>query len=135
MLADVAEMLRSALPAINWEAETESHLSALLSRGTFVCDGICESIEISLIFMFTTPSVCSRAMARIETFLAPTAYEDAGSVMSKAPLMLTGLLCRMILPLLSSGSCLHDRSAWVKHTSKTYMMMASLTSSFSEASD
>ena len=129
MLADEAEMLRSALPAINWQAEAESHLSALLSRGTMVFDGIVEPLKLSLMFTFACLSVSRSTNAPIERFLTPAAYEDSGVVLSMAPLMLTGLLCRMLLPLLSSGSCLHDRSAWVKHMSKTYMMTASLTSS------
>ena len=114
MLADVAEMLGPALPAIHWEADAESHLPAPLSRRTMVSDGIGEPLKLSLMFTFACLSVSRSTNAPIETFLAPTAYEDAGSVMSKAPLMLTGLLCRMLLPLRSSGRCLHDRSAWVK---------------------
>ena len=134
MLADVSEMLRSALPAIHWEAEAESHLSALLSRRTMVSDGIGEPLKLSLIFTLAFLSVSRSTNAPIERFLAPAAYEDSGVVMSMAPLMLTGLLRRMLLSLLSSGSCLHGRSAWVKHMSKSYMMMASLSSSSSEAS-
>ena len=135
VLAVVAEMLRPALPGIHWEAEDESHLSALLSRGTMVFDGIGEPLKLSLMFTFACLSVSRSTNAPIERFLAPAAYEDSGVVMSMAPLMLTGLLRRMLLSLLSSGSCLHDRSAWVKHMSKSYIMMASLTSSSSEASD
>ena len=133
MLADVAEMLGPALPAIHWEADAESHLPAPLSRRTMVSDGIGEPLKLSLIFTLAFLSVSRSTNAPIERFLAPAAYEDSGVVMSMAPLMLKGLLCWMLLPLLSSGSCLHDRSAWVKHTSNTYMVVASLTSSSSSS--
>ena len=112
MLAVVSEMLRSALPAIHWEAEAESHLSALLSRRTMVSDGIGEPLKLSLMFTFACLSVSRSTNAPIERFLAPAAYEDAGSVMSMAPLMLTGLLGRVPPPLLSSRSLMRTRSAW-----------------------
>ena len=78
MLADVSEMLRSALQAINWEAEGESHLSALLGRGTFVSNGISEPLKIFLISVFTSHPVPFRCKAPIEGFLAPAANEDSG---------------------------------------------------------
>ena len=40
VLADVTEMPRSALLAINWEAQLHSHLPALLSRGASVSERI-----------------------------------------------------------------------------------------------
>ena len=102
MLADVAEMLRSALPAINWQAKAESHLSALLCRGTVVSDGIGEPLKISLIAALTSHSVPFCAKAPLERFLASAAHEDSGVDMSMTPLLITRLLSRMSLPLLSS---------------------------------
>jgi hypothetical protein len=112
VLADMAEMLRSTMPAINWEAETYSHLSALLSRGTFVCDGIGEPLKLSLEVAFTNLSVTSRAMMPIKCFHAPTTYENSGLDMCMPPLMLTRPLGRISLLLPSSGSLWYVWSAW-----------------------
>ena len=112
MLADVAEMLGPALPAIHWESDAESHLPAPLSRRTMVSDGIGEPLKLSLIFTLAFLSVSRSTNAPIERFLAPAAHEDAGGVMSMAPLMFKGLLGRVPPPLLSSRSLMRTRSAW-----------------------
>ena len=95
-------MLRSPLPAVHLEAQEDSLGSVLLSQGAFVFEGMGEPLELSLEAAFTSPPMTSRAMARLEDSLAPAAYEDSG-VLSIAPLMLTGLLSRVPLPLPASG--------------------------------
>ena len=112
VLADVAQMLRSALPAIHWEAEGESHLSALLGRGTLVSEGPGKPIELSLEAAFTGRPVTFCEMARHEGFLAPAAHEDAGVCIGVAPLLVNGLLGRVPPPLLSSLPLMCVRSAW-----------------------
>ena len=77
MLADVTAMCRSALSAVNWEAQADSLLSALLSRGTSVSEGHGESFKIFLISVLTSTSMTSRAIAPFEESLAPAAYEDS----------------------------------------------------------
>ena len=77
VLADVPEMPRSALLAINWEAQLHSRLPALLSRGASVSERICEPLELSLMLALTYLSVCSRITSPLKTFLAPTAHEEA----------------------------------------------------------
>ena len=77
VLADVAEMLGSALPTIDWEAQENASLSALLSRGTFIFEGIGKPLQLSLILSFAYLSVSCRAMLLIEGFLAAAAHEDA----------------------------------------------------------
>ena len=104
VLADVAEMRRPALPAIHWEAEAESHLSALLGRGTSVSEVPVESIKLLLEAALTIPPMYFRVKAVYESFLAPAAHEDAGLGISMAPLLVNGLLGRMSLPLPSSIS-------------------------------
>jgi hypothetical protein len=61
-----------------------------------------EPLELSLEAAFTSPPMTSRSMARLEDSLAPAAHEDS-RVESMAPLMLTGLLSRVPLPLPASG--------------------------------
>ena len=46
MLAEVAEMPRSALLPIDWEAQEDPLLSALLSRGASVSEGPGEPLEL-----------------------------------------------------------------------------------------
>ena len=104
-------MLRSALPAIHLEAVGLSILSALLSRGTMVFDGIVEPFKISLIAAFTPLPVDSRAMTRLECSLAPAAHEDAGVEGGMASLVLAGLLGRVLLPPPSSLSAWYVWSA------------------------
>ena len=101
MLADVTAMHRSALPAIDWEAQADSHLSALLGRGTFVSEGPCETFELLFMFALADLPVTSCSMARLEEILAPAAHEDTG-VEIVAQLMLTRLLGRVSLPLPAS---------------------------------
>ena len=112
VLADVAEMLRPALPAIHWEAVGKSILPALLSRRAMISDGIGEPLKLSLIFTLACHPVTLSTNAPMEGFLAPAAHEDAGGVISMAPLMFTGLLGRVPPPLLSSRSLMRARSAW-----------------------
>ena len=101
MLADVTEMPRPALLAINWEAQLHSHLPALLSRGASVSERICEPLELSLVLAFTSLPMNSRLMARVEPKLASPAHEDTGVELSMAPLVLARLLSRVPLPLSS----------------------------------
>jgi hypothetical protein len=77
VLADVPEMPRSALLAINWEAQLHSRLPALLSGGASVFKRICEPLELSLMLALAYLSVCSRITSPLKTFLAPTAHEEA----------------------------------------------------------
>ena len=95
-------MTGSPLPAVHLEAQEDSCLPALLSRGAFVFEDMGEPLELSLEAAFTNPPMASRAKARLEDSLAPAAHEDSG-VESMAPLMLTGLLSRVPLPLPASG--------------------------------
>ena len=101
MLADMAYMPRSALPAIDLDAKEDASLSALLSRGTFIFEGIGKPLQLSLILAFAYLSVSCRAMTLIEGFLAAAAHEDARVIPSMAPLVLPRLLSRMSLPLLT----------------------------------
>ena len=112
MLADVVEMPGPPLPAVHLEAQEDSLGSVLLSQGASVFEGNGEPLQLSLILALADHSVSLRAMPIIEACLAAAAHEDAGVILSKAPLMLARLLGRMSLPLLSSGILLL-RSAWV----------------------
>jgi hypothetical protein len=103
VLADVAEMPRSALLPIDGEAQADSHLPALLSRGAFVFEGIGEPLELSLILAFADLSVSRRAMPPVEGLLAAAAHEDSGVILSMAPLVLARLLGRVPLASLSRG--------------------------------
>ena len=133
MLADVAEMPRSALLAINWEASEISLPSVFLSKGTFFCEGLVEPVKVSLILALAYLSVYSRSIARFKTSLAPAANEDAArrmmaGVEAIVPLLINRLLCRMSLPPLSSCRCLHDRSTLIMMNREAYMMMPSSSS-------
>ena len=101
VLADVAEMPGSALPAEHWQAHADAHLSALLSWGTFDRDGPGEALELLLVLALANLSVTSRSMALLEEIFAPAAYEDTW-VEIIIPLLVARLLSRMSLPLLSS---------------------------------
>ena len=125
MLADVAEMPRSALLAINWEAEEVSLPSVFLSKGTFVCEGLVEPVKVSLILALTNLSVTSRAASPIEEFLTAAAHEDSWLEPSLVPLLIYRLLCRMSLTPLSSCRCLHDRSTLIMMNREAYMMVPS----------
>ena len=57
--ADVAEMPRSALPAVHWEAQEDARLPALLSRGASVSEAHGEPLEVFLKSALTSPSVSS----------------------------------------------------------------------------
>ncbi len=116
MLADIAEMLRSALSAVHWEAVVKSILPALLGRGSFVSDVPGESIKLLLEAVLTSPPMNFGVIAVYESFLAPAAHEDADIGIAMAPLLVNGLFGRVPLPegtscpLPSSGSCLSARS-------------------------
>jgi hypothetical protein len=101
VLADIAEMPRSALLPINWEAQEDSRLSALLSRGTSISEGPGEPLELWLILVLADLSVTSCSVACLKKILAPAAHEGA-EVVIIAPLLLTRLLGRMPLPLPAS---------------------------------
>ena len=77
VLADVAEMPRSALLPVNWVAQAHSSLSPLLSWGASVFEGIGEPLELSLMLALTYLSVCSRTASPLKTSLAPAAHEEA----------------------------------------------------------
>jgi len=110
VLADVTEMPRPALLAINWEAQLHSHLPALLCRGASVSERICEPLELSLVLAFTSLPMNSRLMARVEPKLASPAHEDTGVELSMAPLVLARLLSRVPLPLPDLGQT--SESEW-----------------------
>ena len=102
VLADIKEMPRSALPTVHLEAQEDSLVSVLLSRGTFVFKGNGEPFKIFLVSVFTYPSMLSRTFAPFEKFLTTAAYEDSVVFLSVAPLLFTRLLGRMFLTILSS---------------------------------
>ena len=77
MLADVAKMPGSALLPVHWEALLHPRLSALLSRGASVSEGIREPLSLSLILALANLSVCSRTASPLKTSLAPAAHEEA----------------------------------------------------------
>ena len=77
VLADVAAMAGPALLPIHWEAQAHSSLSALLSRGASVSEGVGEPLELSLVLALANFSVCSRFMSPFKTSLAPAAHEEA----------------------------------------------------------
>ena len=92
---------RRCLGLIDWEAQEDACLSALLSRGTFIIEGIGKPLQLSLILAFAYLSVLCHAMTLIEGFLAAAANEDTMIIPSMAPLVLPRLLSRMSLPLLT----------------------------------
>ena len=57
MLADVAEMLRSALSAVHWEAVGKSILPPLLGRSSFVSDFPVKDLKLLLNAANTRSSV------------------------------------------------------------------------------
>ena len=77
VLADVAKMPGSALPAIHWEAQEDARLPALLTRGTSVSDGHGEPLEVLLKSALTSPSMPSRVFTSYEEHLAAAAHEDS----------------------------------------------------------
>jgi hypothetical protein len=104
VLADVIEMPGSPLPAVHLEAQEDSLGSVLLSQGAFVFEGNGEPLQLSLILALAGLSVSLRAIPIFEACLAVAAHEESGNIPRMAPpLMLTWLLCRMPLPLLSRG--------------------------------
>ena len=78
VLADVAGMPRSALPAVHWEAQEGPLGPALLCWGASVFEGIGEPLELSLMLALANFSVCSSIASPLKTSLAPAAHEDAG---------------------------------------------------------
>ncbi len=89
----------------------ESHLSSLLGRGAMVSDGVGEPLQLSLIFTLAYLPVSRSTNAPMEGLLAPAAHEDAGIVVSMAPLVLAGLLGRVLLAPPSSLSAWYVWSA------------------------
>ena len=73
MLADMAEMPRSALPPIHWEPQEDPHLPALLGRGASVSEGPGDPLQLSLVLSLADLAVTPRAMAREEESHAPAA--------------------------------------------------------------
>ena len=107
VLADVAEMPRSALLPVNLEAQAHSSLSPLLTWGASVFEGIGEPLELSLMLALAYLSVCSRTMSRFKTSLATAAHVDAthrvmARVEAIVPLLIFWLLSRISLPPFSS---------------------------------
>ena len=88
MLADVTEMPRSALLAINWEASEVSLPSVFVRKGTFVCEGLVEPVKVSLILALANLSVISRAASPIEEFLTAAAHEDSWLEPRLVPLLI-----------------------------------------------
>ena len=103
MLADVAEMPGSALPAIFWDAQESALLPVLLSRGASDSnsEGSSEPLELSLMLALADPSMSSCVFTSFDEIFAPAAHEDTW-VGSIAPLLTSRLLGRMSLPPLSS---------------------------------
>ena len=64
MLADVAEMPRSALLPVNLEAQEVSLGPVLLCWGASVFEGIRKPLELSLMLVLTYLSVYSRTISR-----------------------------------------------------------------------
>ena len=77
VLADVAEMPWSALPAIHLEAQEDARLTALLSRGASVSDGHGEPFEDPLKSALTSPSMSSCIFTSYEEYLAAAAHGDS----------------------------------------------------------
>ena len=77
VLADVAEMPESALPAEHWETQEDARLPALLSRGASVPEAHGEPLEVLLKSVMTSPSMPSRVFTSYEEHLAAAAHEDS----------------------------------------------------------
>ena len=77
VLADVAEMPGSALPAVHWEAQEDARLPALLSRGVSVPEAHGEPLEVLLKSALTSPSMPSRVFTSYVEHLAAAAHEDS----------------------------------------------------------
>ena len=77
VLADVAEMPESALPAVHWEVQEDARLPALLSRVASVPEGHGEPLEVLLKSVLTSPSMPSRIYMSYEEHLAAAAHEDS----------------------------------------------------------
>jgi hypothetical protein len=106
-------MLRPALLAINWEAEGETHLPALLGRGTFVSDAPGKSIKLSLEAAFAGRPVTFCELTYDEGDLAPAAHEDARVCINVVPLLVTGLLGRMPFSPLPRWRLMRVMPAWL----------------------
>ena len=124
MLADMAEMPRSALTPIHWEPQEGPRLPALLGRGASVSEGPGEPLQLSLVLALADLAVTPRAMACEEECLAPAAHEGP-TWEGMAPLLVTRLLGWVPLPLPAPGRQTSE-SAW-SISRDTYMR---LTSSF-----
>ena len=130
MLADVAAMAGPALLAVHWEAQAHSSLSALLSWGASVSEGVGEPLELSLVLALADLSVDSRSISPFETSLAPTAHKEErlaviAGVESIVPLVLERLLGRVPRPLPASVGRISESAG--SRARDTYMR---LTSSF-----
>ena len=77
VLADVAEMPGSALPAVHWEAQEDARLPALLSRVASVSEAHGEPLEVRLKSALKSPSMPSRVFTSYEEHLAAAAHEDS----------------------------------------------------------
>ena len=103
MLADMVEMVRSALLPVHLEAHEISSLSALLSRGTSVSEDPGEPLKLWSILVLAFLSMLSRTFALFEEILATAANKDTRQRVKRiAPLVVTRFLGRMFLPLRSS---------------------------------
>ena len=77
VLADVAEMPGSALPAVHREAQEDAILPALLSRGASVSEAHGEPLEVFVKSALTSPSMSSCVFTSYEEHLAAAAHEDS----------------------------------------------------------
>jgi hypothetical protein len=73
----------------------------LLSQSTFVCEGLGEPLELSLILALANLSMTFRTMPIFKACLAAAAHKESGNFPSMVPLMLTRFLYRMSFQLLS----------------------------------
>ena len=77
VLADVAEMPRSALPAVHWEAQKDARLPVLLSRGASVSEGYVEPLEVLLKTVLISHYMPYRVYTSYEEHLAAATHEDS----------------------------------------------------------
>ena len=112
VLADVAEMPGSALPAVHREAQEDVRLPALLSRGASVSEAHGEPLKVFVKSTLTSPSMPSRVFTSYVEHLAAAAHEDSLSELSMAPLVTSRLLGRVLPPLPPSSCWMRARSAW-----------------------